>query len=84
VYILTNRHCATLYIGITNNPTRRLNQHRCAETEGFTKRYRLNRLVWFEHFRNVNDAIACETKLNGRRRSRKLSLIEQTNPRWLD
>ena len=84
VYILTNKHCTTLYIGITNDITRQLWQHRYGEVEGFTKRYRLNRLVWIEHFRNVTDAIACEKKLKGWRRSRKIALIEQTNPRWLD
>ena len=84
VYILTNKHCTTLYIGITNNITRRLAQHRCGEVEGFTKHYRLNRLVWVEHFRNVNDAISCEKKLKGWRRSRKVALIEQTNLQWLD
>jgi putative endonuclease len=52
-----------------------------AKLDGFTKRYRLNRLVWCEHFRNVNDAIACEKKLKGWRRSRKMALIEQTNRR---
>ncbi|HEX4653098.1 MAG TPA: GIY-YIG nuclease family protein [Candidatus Udaeobacter sp.] len=62
VYILTNKHCATLYIGITNNINRRLYQHRYGEVEGFTMRYRLHRLVWLEHFRNVNDAIACEKR----------------------
>jgi putative endonuclease len=77
VYILTNKHFITLYIGITNNLTRRLSQHRYAETEGFAKRYRLNRLVWLEHFRSVNDSIAGEKKLKGWRRSRKVSLIEQ-------
>ena len=56
VYILTNKQCTTLYIGITNNIARRLGQHRCGEVDGFTKRYHLNRLVWVEHFRNVNDA----------------------------
>jgi putative endonuclease len=84
VYILTNKHCTTLYIGITNEIVRRLYQHRYSEGEGFTQRYQLNRLVWLEHFRNVNDAIACEKKLKGWRRSRKIALIEQTNPRWLD
>jgi putative endonuclease len=84
VYILTNKHCTTLYIGITNDITRRLWQHTYAEVEGFTKQYRLTRLVWIEHFRNVNDAIACEKKLKGWRRSRKIALIEQTNPRWFD
>ncbi len=84
VYILTNKHRNTLYIGITNNIQRRLYQHQSGEVEGFTKRYHLNRLVWLEHFRNVNDAIACEKKLKGWRRSRKIALVEQTNPRWLD
>jgi len=84
VYILTNRRCSTLYIGITNNIARRLWQHRYGEIEGFAKRYHLNRLVWVEHFRNVNDAIACEKKLKGWRRARKIALIEKVNPRWLD
>jgi putative endonuclease len=52
--------------------------------EGFTMRYHLNRLVWIEHFRNANDAIACEKKLKGWRRSRKIALIEQANPPWQD
>jgi putative endonuclease len=65
VYILTNKRCSTLYIGVTNNIVRRLHQHRFSEVKGFSKRYRLGRLVWLEHFRNVNDAIACEKKLKG-------------------
>jgi putative endonuclease len=84
VYILTNKQCTTLYIGMTNNLIRRLYQHRYGEADGFTQRYHLNRLVWVEHFRNVNDAIMCEKKLKGWRRSKKVSLIEQTNPRWFD
>ena len=63
---------------------RRLYQHRYGEVKGFTKHYNMNRLVWLEHFRNVNDAIACEKKLKGWRGSRKTALIERTNPRWLD
>jgi putative endonuclease len=84
VYILTNKHRTSLYIGVTNDMVRRLFQHRNGAVEGFTNRYQINRLVWLEHFRNVNDAIACEKKLKGWRRSRKITLIEQTNPRWLD
>ena len=84
VYILSSNRSTTLYIGIRNNIVRRLSQHRRGEVAGFTKRYRLNRLVWVEHFRNVGDAVACEKKLTGWRRSRKIALIEQTNPRWLD
>jgi len=84
VYILTTKHRTTLYIGITNNIRRRSYQHRSGKVEGFTKRYNLNRLVWLEHFRNVNDTIACEKKLKGWRRTRKIALVEQMNPRWLD
>jgi putative endonuclease len=84
VYILTNKGCTTLYIGITNNITRRFYQHRYGEVKGFTRRYHLNRLVWLEHFRNVDDAIACEKKLKRWRRSRKVALVEQTSPWWFD
>jgi len=84
VYILTNRHCTTLYIWITNNITRLLYLHRYGELDGFAKRYHLTRLVWLEHFRDVNDAIACEKKLKDWRSSRKIALIEEMNPRWLD
>ncbi len=63
VYILTNKHCTTLYIGITNDIVRRLYQHRCGGVKGFTRRYHWDRLVWLEHFRNVNDAIACEKRV---------------------
>src|SRR5947208_17107679 len=79
VYILTSKHSTTLYIGITNNLTGRLSQRRRGETEGFTKRYQLNRLVLFEHVRNVNDATACEMELKGWSRSRKVALIEHAN-----
>jgi putative endonuclease len=84
VYILTNKHRTTLYIGMTNSLELRLWQHRWGDTNGFTKRYHLNRLVWFEHFREVTDAIACEKRLKGWRRDRKIVLIEETNPHWLD
>ena len=84
VYILTNKHRTTLYIGMTNNLQRRIWQHRWGETLGFTKRYHLNRLIWFEHFREVRDAIACEKRPKGSRRDRKIALIQQTNPGWRD
>ena len=84
ITVLTNKRCTTLYIGITNNIGLRLWQHRNGEAHGFAKRYHLNRLVWLEHFRNVGDAIACEKRLKGWKRSRKIALIEQRKPRWLD
>ena len=79
VYTLTNRRCNALYIGMTNNIARRLWKHRYGEVEGCAKRYHLNRLVWVEHFRNVNDAIGCEKKLKGWRRARKIAVIEKVN-----
>src|SRR3954453_18176528 len=65
VYIVTNKHRSTLYIGVTNSLVRRISQHKNGEIEGFTQRYQLNRLVWFEHFRDVRDAIECEKKMKG-------------------
>jgi putative endonuclease len=84
VYIVTNKHCTTLYIGMTNDLGRRIIEDKNGEIAGFTQRYQLNRLVWFEHFRDVTAAIACEKKLKGWRRSKKIALIEKQNPRWFD
>jgi putative endonuclease len=77
VYIITNRHYTTLYIGITNNIGRRLYRHRYGEMEGFTQRYHLNRVVWLEHFRNVKHAIACEKRLKVGAVAEKLSLLSK-------
>jgi putative endonuclease len=69
---------------LTNDLERRIAEHKSGEAAGFTQRYHLNRLVWFEHFRDVNNAIAREKTLKGWLRARKLGLIETTNPRWFD
>ncbi len=84
VYIITNKQNRTLYIGMTNGLERRMSEHKRGEIEGFSQRYRLTRLVWFEHFRDVDAAIAREKKLKGWLRSKKVALIEKTNPRWSD
>jgi putative endonuclease len=84
VYIVTNKHCTTLYIGITNDLGRRIVEHRNGQIVGFTQRYKLNRLVWFEYFGDVNAAIAREKTLKGWLRSKKVALIEKQNPRWFD
>jgi len=57
VYILTNKHCSTVYIGVTNDLGRRVAEHNLGEVPGFSQRYQLNRLVWFEHFRDIDAAI---------------------------
>jgi putative endonuclease len=84
VYIVTNKHCTTLYIGITNDLGRRIVEHRNGQIVGFTQRYKLNRLVWFEYFGDVNAAIAREKTLKGWLRSKKVALIEKQNPRLFD
>lgn len=83
VYILTNRS-EGFYIGVTNDLTRRIFEHRSGEVAGFTQRYRMNRLVYFEEFQFVSDAIAREKQLKGWRRSKKKQLIESLNPDWRD
>ncbi|MEO5567765.1 MAG: GIY-YIG nuclease family protein [Gemmatimonadaceae bacterium] len=82
VYILASRNCR-LYIGVTNNLSRRLEQHRLG-THGFTARYRINRLVHYELTGDVRAAIEREKELKGWRRDRKIQLIETTNPGWHD
>lgn len=84
VYIITNRPHGTLYIGVTNSLQRRMWQHKTGTHEGFSKRYGLKMLVWFEEFRDVNNAINRETVLKSWLRKRKVALIEAENPLWKD
>jgi putative endonuclease len=84
VYIVTNKHRSSLYIGVTNDLERRMAEHKSGEVHGFTQRYHLDRLVCFDHCRDVNHAIASEKKLKGWLRSRKVALIEKQNLRWFD
>src|ERR1017187_849520 len=73
-----------LYIGITNNIYRRALEHKSGEIEGFAHKYHCNRLVYYEGFDDVLKAISREKQLKGWRRSKKIALIESTNPRWED
>src|SRR5579862_9188213 len=84
VYIVTNKLRTTLYIGVTNDLRRRIGEHKSGEFRGFSQHYALNYLVWFEHFREVDDAIACEKRLKGWRREKKMALIAKANPAWND
>ena len=83
VYILASRTC-TLYVGVTNDLQRRVFEHKEGQTPGFTKRYGVNRLVYFEGFGDVTQAIAREKELKGWRRARKVDLVESMNPEWRD
>ena len=84
VYILASKPHGTLYIGVTNSLERRMWQHKSGEIEGFTKQYGVNRLVYFEEFRDVSNAIARESALKGLLRAKKIALIQQENPLWRD
>ena len=83
VYIMTNR-AHVLYIGITNDLARRVAEHKKSAFPGFTQKYHLTRLVFFERFEDVRDAIAREKQLKGWRREKKINLIESFNPKWSD
>ena len=84
VYIMINQHESVLYIGLTNSLSRRVSEHRQGEVAGFTKAYRCKKLVYYEHYRHVTEAIARETQLKKWSRAKKVALINSTNPRWLD
>ena len=84
VYILASRINGTLYIGVTNDLLRRVSEHRLHVAEGFTKRYDVTRLVWYEAFGSVEAAILREKQLKNWHRAWKVQLIEGANPRWDD
>ena len=84
VYILTSRRNGTLYIGVTNNLARRTYEHRENLVEGFTKKYGVHRLVYFEEHADIRAAIQREKNMKHWKRSWKIALIEEDNPDWLD
>ena len=84
VYILANWDHRVLYTGVTNDLTRRLYEHKSGLHEGFTKKYRVTNLVYFEQTSDVNAAIAREKQIKGWRREKKDALVEQVNPEWND
>ena len=84
VYIMTNPRNAVLYTGVTNDLARRVQEHRDKLVEGFTKRYNVTKLVYFETFDDPRSAIAREKQLKGGSRRKKLDLVEGVNPDWRD
>jgi putative endonuclease len=83
VYLMSSPS-RTLYAGVTNDLERRVNEHKNGAFDGFTRRYRIDRLVYFQETNDVNAAIAAEKQIKGLSRSKKFALIEQENPRWRD
>lgn len=83
VYIMTNKS-RTLYTGVTNNLERRVHEHKEKIVSGFTSKYNITRLVYFEETNDVSIAIAREKQVKGWLRARKIALIESVNPEWRD
>ena len=82
VYILSSQRNGTLYIGVTNDLTKRVYEHKNNLVEGFTKKYEVHLLVYFEEFHNIDEAITREKQLKRWKRAWKLRLIESSNPEW--
>jgi putative endonuclease len=84
VYLLASRRNGTLYVGVTNDLVRRVGEHRAKQVPGFTRRYGVTTLVWFETHERIDEAIAREKQIKGWNRAWKLRLIEASNPEWVD
>ena len=84
VYILTTKNNKMLYIGVTNDLQRRLYEHKNKMLDGFSKKYNINKLVYYEEFHDINEAIAREKQLKGWTRFKKNVLVETDNPSWAE
>ena len=84
VYILASKRNGTLYIGVTSNLLKRVDQHKNNLAEGFTAKYGVHQLMYYQRYRNVNDAIKREKQMKKWNRKWKIELIEKANPEWLD
>lgn len=84
VYMLTNQNNTVLYTGVTNNLKRRLYEHQHNLIDGFTKKYNVHKLVYFDYTSDINSAIAREKQIKGWSRAKKNALINEFNPEWKD
>ena len=84
VYILTNKSNKVMYVGVTNDLQRRLYEHKAELIDGFTKRYHVHKLVYYEEYNDINDAIRREKQIKGLSRTKKNALVEIMNPLWRD
>lgn len=85
IYIITNKNNSTLYIGVTSNLPNRIEEHKEKRFQNsFSSRYNLNKLVYYEQFQMIGDAIGREKQLKAGSRKSKLGLIESVNPNWVD
>jgi len=84
VYILASARRGTLYVGVTNNPARRISEHKAKLVPGFTRQYGVDKLVYVEEYSSILEARARERSLKRWRRAWKIALIEKLNPEWRD
>lgn len=84
VYILTNMHNKVLYTGVTSDLVKRVYEHKSKLADGFTKKYNVHKLVHFEIFDDITNAITREKQIKGWLRNKKIALIETKNPEWMD
>ncbi len=84
VYLLASRKNGTLYVGVTSDLIKRISEHKSDAVEGFTKKYGVHTLVWYETHENMESAILREKAIKGWKRQWKLELIEKENPQWND
>jgi putative endonuclease len=84
VYILASKKNGAFYVGVTNDLRRRLLEHKDGSVEGFTKKYHIGKLVYFERHNNINRAIQREKDIKAWQRQWKVNLIEESNSEWLD
>jgi len=82
LYIMTNKNNTTLYTGVTNNLQRRVWEHKNGTGSKFTSKYKITKLVFYESFTRIYDAIAAEKQVKAGSRARKITLIESINPEW--
>ncbi len=84
VYFMTNKNNTVIYIGVTSDLLKRVYQHKTKALKGFTSRYNCDKLVYFEEFSNINEAISREKQLKSGNRKKKESLINLKNSKWND
>ena len=84
VYILTSQKNGTLYIGVTNNLIRRIKEHKEGSAKGFTKKYKVDKLVYYESTTDIDEALCTEKRLKKWNRAWKIRIIEEFNPSWKD
>jgi putative endonuclease len=84
IYIMTNKLDSVLYTGVTSNLEKRVYEHQLKLIEGFTKKYNVDKLVYYEVFDSINDAIEREKQIKSGSRQKKMDLISNTNPSWKD